>query len=112
MKLHLRVRPDQALKEVRRIDHAICQSGLHHWNVNSDGSVSAQSILWLFCWANNGMGSKRAADQAKLAFDRIFDRGYDWLAARITLDYAHCWRYKLGDIEHEFSGMLQPLKSK
>src|ERR1017187_813844 len=100
MRLNLRLLPEEAVKELRRIDHATCQTALVRcWTVRSDGSVPAQSILWLFCWANNGMGSTRAAEQARQAFNKVFDQTYEWLAARITLDYAHSRRYSPGDID-------------
>lgn len=110
MKLNSRLSPDEALREVRRIGHATCQNALsYRWKVNDDRCVPAQSICWLFCWANNGMGSINAAQQAKRAFDKIFDRDYNWLAARLSLDDAHRWRYSLEDIEDEFYARVGPL---
>jgi hypothetical protein len=35
------------------------------------------SIYWLYCWANNGQGSKKARDVARKVWNDIFDIPYE-----------------------------------
>lgn len=105
--IRLQVSPQIAFQYLQKVRHAVFQKGLeNHWNLNEFDNVRAQSILWLFCWATTGKGSPRAAGEAREAFNRIFDRSYDWLSRRITLEYARANRYAERDLEKEFSAKL------
>ena len=106
--IKLQVSPERALQALSTIRHAHCQQGIsNHWVVDEDGTVRAQSVLWLFCWAETGQGSATAASDAREVFNRILDHTYEWLSRRITLDYARQRRYADYDIEHEFRARLE-----
>ena len=54
------------------------------------------------------MGSRRAQEAARRAFDNIFDHSYDWLHPRLPLRQAERLRYKpeSSDIEREFADII------
>lgn len=101
----LRVTQEHALRALDRIDHATFRKALEdgHWNVDNNGHVKAQSVCWLFCWAKSGMGSKRAAKAARLAFDEILDVSYLEFDSHINYDLAKKVRYSNHDIESELA---------
>ena len=104
--------PEDARKAMRdmfgpqAVDQAIRQAISTCWIVGQDGNVRPQSVLWLFCWATTGQSSQRAAREAREVFDRIFDRPYESLSRRITLEYARERRYAGFDIEEELQDLL------
>lgn len=105
--MRLQVPSVQARRDLSTIEHASCQKAIpDHWIADQDGNVRTQSILWLFCWATTGQGSSRAANQARMVFNRIFDHSYEWLGSRINLEYAYRRRYAKFDIEGEFRARL------
>ena len=107
--IRLQVTPEQALQELQTIGHLHCQQAISTcWIVDPDRNVRPQSILWLFCWATTGQSSQRAAREAREVFDRIFDRPYEWLSRRITLEYARERRYADFDIEEELQVSSEP----
>src|SRR3989442_11254268 len=93
--IQLRVSPAIALQHLATIPHQRCQNTIAaRWQVDSTGAVKPQSICWLFCWAETGMGSLAAAAQARSVFDLIFNKTYDWFKANIGPEYARRERYK------------------
>lgn len=70
-----------------------------YWKMNDDGTIThGPSILWLFCWANNGMGSRRAAASAEEIFNEIFHFSYDEFLANVGYEYSRANRYKVSEI--------------
>ena len=103
----MKVAMEEARTEIGRIEHASCQAGMaRHWKAVKDEEdneiATVQSICWLFCWAKTGQNSNRARIQAKLAFDTIFDRPFDWLCKRLDHDLARKWRYSTDDVNKIF----------
>lgn len=64
--------------------------------------MKAQGIFWLYFWTETGRGSAKSKRQARDAFDRFFDPGYDWLHRRLSLEMARKLRYAPHDVEQEF----------
>ena len=107
--LQMKVTEQIALQILQSTQHGTCQSGITaRWHI-SNGQPTAQSICWLFCWAATGQGSDEAMQEARRAFDDIFDHPYDWLNSRphFNLAIARRLRYKEGDIEHQFRSYLR-----
>ena len=96
--IRMKVSPKAARDELSRIDHKTCQRARPaHWHTyrdeNGKEQAKAQSVCWLFCWAQTGMGSRTAAEDAQQAFDRIFDHSYAWLSGKLSLEQARRLRY-------------------
>lgn len=91
--MRMKVSPSAALSILRTIPHDRCQRGIRTRWRTVGGQASAQSALWLYCWAKTGMGSAEAADAARRAFDAIFDIPYGRFAARVPHDWAQRNRY-------------------
>ncbi len=104
--IKLKITPAQAKKELGAISHSRCQEAIPGNWVVDQGNVCPKSILWLFCWAKTGMNSDRAAEEAKRAFNNIFDRPYEWLDSKIKHEYARENRYKKSNIKDEFQALL------
>ena len=108
--LQMTVTAQEAKRILGRIPHKTSQEGVkNHWRIGRNGQPTAQSICWLFCWATTGQGSDEAMQEARRAFDNIFNCSYNnWLNRhpRFTLDIARRLRYKKGDIENEFLSYL------
>ena len=107
--LQMKVTTQRALQILQSIQHKTCQSGITtRWCIKN-GQPTAQSICWLFCWTTTGQGSDKAMQEARRAFNELFDPPYDWLNSRphFNLDIARRLRYKKGDIEHEFLHYLR-----
>ena len=101
------VSAQRARIEISRIGHAKCQeAAATNWETRKDKNgedyATAQSICWLFCWGKTGMNSRKASIQARVAFNTIFDRSYNWLSRRLDHELARELRYQEGDIEHTF----------
>ena len=113
----MRASGKDARQILSRIDHDTCAKGIDgHWfmyrgdfygDTNGPDQPSAQSICWLYCWAKTGQGSRKAARQSQKAFDDIFDRDYDWLSGRLSLEQAIRLRYMEKDIESEFNDIIR-----
>jgi hypothetical protein len=106
IEMHLKKSTDEARKLVLSIPHKTCARAIEeNWKVGPDGSVRAQSVLWLFCWAKTGMNSEHARKVALRVFDEImpiafaeFDAAVDHQYARISRYAAHSIETELGDI--------------
>ena len=87
--------------------------GRDYWHIyrdeNGQEQARAQSICWLYCWAETGGGSPRAREVARQAFDNIFDRSFDWLHPRLPSGEARRLRYEPEslDIEREFADIVR-----
>lgn len=77
-----------------------------NWVVDENGNVRAQSILWLYCWAKTGMGSKGSAIRAQEVFDALFPFRYALLDARIDHEWARKMRYSSENIEEELDRLV------
>ena len=111
--ISMRVSARKAEREISRIPHQSCQKGFGtRWYVyrdeNGEEQARAQSICWLYCWAETGQGSRKAQEAARQAFDNIFDRSFDWLRQRLPLSEARRLRYtpEGSDIEQEFADIV------
>lgn len=103
MKMHLIVPIDEARKQLLSIPHNTCTKGINkHWKVDQDGTVRAQSVLWLFCWAKTGQKSEKARQAAVRVFDKILSRDFADLDAVLEHKYAREDRYSPRNIEEEF----------
>ena len=105
--LQMKVTEKEARQILQSIQHATCQEGVNtQWDIRN-GQPTAQSICWLFCWAATGQGSDEAMQEARSAFDDIFEHSFDWRKdPHPFLEIARRLRYKTGDIEHEFRAYL------
>jgi hypothetical protein len=57
----LRVPLASVEKRLAQVAHATFQEGLpRHWHVEPGGGVRAQSVYWLFCWAEIAMEEVKA----------------------------------------------------
>ena len=111
--ISMRVSARKAAEEISRIPHQRCKKGFENrWHIyrdeNGEEQARAQSICWLYCWAVTGMGSRKAREAARQAFDNIFDRSYEWLHSRLPPDEARRLRYEPEslDIEREFADIV------
>jgi hypothetical protein len=103
MKIHLIVPIDDARKQLLSIRHKTCTKGIKkHWKVDQNGTVRAQSVLWLFCWAKTGQRSERARQASVRVFDKILSRSFADLDAILDHEYAREGRYSPRNIEDEF----------
>ena len=112
----MRVSEKDARQILSRVEHKTCSQGIDsRWfmyrggfygDTNGTDQPSAQSICWLYCWAETGQGSNKAARQAQKAFDDIFDHDYDWLSGRLSSEEARRLRYAEKDVESEFNGII------
>ena len=112
--ISMRVSAQEAKEEISQISHESCQKGLGtRWHVcrdeNGKEQARAQSICWLYCWAEDPR-SRKAQEAARQAFDNIFDRSCDWLRPRLPLSEARRLRYEPevegSDMEREFADIV------
>ena len=109
----MRISAAEAGRHLARIDVPLFRQTLPgRWQPKPDADgtdqVPAQSICWLFCWAHNGRGAaQEGREEARRAFDAIFDRPYDWLAARLSKTEAESLRYSRGDVEERFAAVVR-----
>ncbi|MFC2160969.1 hypothetical protein ACFLRX_04885 [Acidobacteriota bacterium] len=69
-----------------------------YWKMNNNGTIThGPSILWLFCWAYNGMGSPSAESSARDVFNAIFPFRYEEFLANVGYQYSNKNRYKTSD---------------
>ncbi len=99
-----------AKKLLGEIPHITCQRAIQNrWRRDSNDGVTAQSVLWLFCWAKNGMGSGAAESKAKEIFDHLRPEGRSFadFDRRVGYPYAVRNRYSSdADVEHEVKRRL------
>lgn len=90
----LKITEGEAVKEINKVQHQNCINGLeNNWKIKN-GKASFSSVCWLFMWAATGQGSKKAKNQAREAFNKIFNINYDILKTFITEEIAREYRYK------------------
>jgi hypothetical protein len=77
------------------------------WIVNEHGYVKAQSVLGLFCWAINGMGSIDAAIEVQEVFDQICPFTYNFFKTKVDHEWARKNRYASGDIKADLKRLLK-----
>jgi hypothetical protein len=78
-----------------------------NWIVDDQGYVKAQSVLWLYCWAETGMGSIDAAVEVQEVFDQIFSFTYNFFKTNVEHEWARKNRYASGDIETDLKRLLE-----
>jgi predicted type IV restriction endonuclease len=106
--VHLKVSPEEALKELKTISHKTFQDVLRgNWHADDFGNVKAQSVCWLFCWAKTGMKSKKTAIASKEVFNKIFDIGYEDFDKKVDHKWAQEARRRPGNIESELTSLLR-----
>jgi hypothetical protein len=105
--MRLTVSCDEARKLILSIPHKTCAAAIdHHWSVASDGTVRAQSVLWLFCWAKTGMTSEEARQASVRVFNTIFPISFVQFSEAVSHEYARKARYSNGDIDDELKQLL------
>ena len=103
VKIHLIVPADEVRKQLLSIPHNTCSKGINkHWKVDQNGTVQAQSVLWLFCWAKTGQNSEKARQASVRVFDRILSRSFADLDDIFDHEDAREARYSPKNIEDEF----------
>lgn len=106
--IKIRAKRDEVPKILRTVDHGKYLDALEsHWEVFGDGQPRAQSICWLFCWAKTGNNSKRAEQEARDVFNRLFNKPFEWFDRRVPHKWAREARYKAGNIESELEQYLK-----
>lgn len=76
------------------------------WKVEEDGSIKAQSIMWLFCWACNGDTDWKAMSSCRDTFNEIFDFNFFQFLGRIGYRFSEHYRYATSDYERELEELL------
>ncbi len=95
--IRLQVDAEEARILLRQVEHKTFEDALEkHWQLDRDGNVTPESICWLFCWANNGMGKdgNPTQESCRARFNRIFDRKYKWFDYNIGYEFARKFRYR------------------
>jgi hypothetical protein len=96
----------EAVQLLESIPHKTCRRAIPtHWLTIGCHST-AQSVLWLFCWAKTGMNSPEAANVSRDIFNRLLPISFADFDARVSHEYARINRYTAGDIERELAEML------
>jgi hypothetical protein len=71
--MRLTVDPSKAIALLSSIPHATCHAGIQtRWRVDGNSNATAESVLWLYCWAKTGQGSDSARLVSTEVFDQIF----------------------------------------
>ena len=105
--MRLKTSVENARKLLLSIPHQTCARAISHcWKVNPDGTVAAQSVLWLFCWGKTGMNSEIARRAAAEVFDEIMPISFGQLDALVDHEYARRARYASHNIENELKQIL------
>ena len=108
--MRIKTSADHARALVLSIPHKTCARAVgDHWKVSLDGTVRAQSVLWLYCWAKTGMNSGEARQVAAQVFDEILPIGFADFDAVVDHEYARERRYASGDIQAELDEVLARL---
>lgn len=93
MKL-LKVYESEALKILNSVSHEKFQNAIkNHWKVNAAGEVDGRSVCWLYCWAKNSTASIEIAEEAEVAFNRIFNIKFSELDVEVDHGWAREIRY-------------------
>jgi len=64
-----------------------------NWRAADNGTVTAASFLWLYCWAKTGMNSEKAREVAVGVFEQIFGLRFDDVDKRVEHEWARRMRY-------------------
>jgi hypothetical protein len=89
------VSAEEAMRQLRSIPHQRCRDAIdNNWKVNSDGSVTSQSVAWLYCWGKTGMNSRKAAAASRRVFDAVFDVRFAEYDELVDHDSARGDRYR------------------
>lgn len=105
--MRIKTSADRARALVLSIPHKTCaRAAGDRWKVSLDGTVRAQSVLWLYCWAKTGMNSEEARQVAVQAFDEVLPIGFVDFDAAVDHAYARKRRYASVDIEGELDEIL------
>ena len=106
--IRLKVSPEKAENLLDSIQNEKFRTGKRtRWKVDTNGNVKAQSVLWLFCWAYNGDGSKKAMQEAQEIFNEIFPFSYEEFNKKVGYEYAKKNRYSSKNIDNDVKGMLE-----
>lgn len=78
------------------------------WKVREDGTVTARSALWFFCWAYNGDNSPKAEIACEEIWHEIMPISYAQFDATVGYDYSERFRYSPDEefIEKEVGELL------
>jgi hypothetical protein len=111
MSMRLKVSPEDASKLVHSIPHKTCSDGVtNNWRLNSDGTVRAQSVFWLFCWGKTGMNSENARCSAVRVFGAVFPVTFSQFDRVVKHDDARQMRYSDHNIEQQMDEILKLIK--
>jgi hypothetical protein len=70
--MRLLVPGNVARGRMSRVQHSTFQKALRtNWHVADDGSVSAQSLMWFYCWAATGLNSEAAMEDCRRIWNEI-----------------------------------------
>lgn len=93
--MRLCVCSEEAVRLLQQISHKTFRDAMEiHWQLETDVHVTPESICWLFCWAETGMGSHDTAEACYARFNRIFVKSYDWFDRNIGPKFARKFRYR------------------
>lgn len=105
--MRLKTSTSEAERMILSIPHKTCTKAINdHWNVRPDGTVRAQSVLWLFCWAKTGMNSEDARQASAQVFDDVLPISFAKFDALVDHQFARLNRYSSRDIDDELEQML------
>jgi hypothetical protein len=106
--VQLRCPAREAQEALAAVPHKRFQDVLAgHWRVDADGAIDGRSVCWLYCWAKTGMGSLKAAEGARQAFDQVVDVDYSLFDARVDHEWAREKRYADAPIDAELQALLR-----
>jgi hypothetical protein len=110
--MNLKVTAEESKRQLRSIPHQTCFKAIDkHWLLNEDGTIKAQSVLWLFCWAKTGQSSDHARQVAARIFDNIMPISFEKLNMVLDHEYARKQRASKRNIEEEFDRLIRPVMS-
>ena len=98
----LTVSKAKAYERLQQVEHKTFADALSkrkRWQVSANDEVKAQSVCWLFCWANTTRISRAACKEVQWIFDEILDIPYDDFKKKAPLEDAGAKRYESGDME-------------
>jgi hypothetical protein len=108
--MHIKTSVDRAGQLVLTIPHKSCAKAIvEHWRVAPDGTIRAQSVYWLYCWAKTGMNSEEARHQATQVFDEILPVSFADFDAVVDHACARDLRYASRDVEDELETVMSRL---
>jgi len=106
--VHLVLSLEDAIEELRSVDHKTFQDALgNYWHSDKSRRVKAQSVCWLFCWAKTGMRSEKAAIASRRVFNRILNITYEQFDEKVGLAWARENRNKTANIESQLAKLLR-----